>query len=75
MILFFFTLKILESNIMTQEKAGELTHDLQVPEADTAVSPNFTLKKERKTGHIFKAQDLESSIIIERKVVSVHWYT
>lgn len=61
---------------MTQEKAGELTHDLQVPEADTAVSPNFTLEKERKTGHIFKAQDcIESCIIIEKKVVSVHWYT
>lgn len=57
-MIYFFTLKIWESNIMRQEKAGELTHDLQVMEAGTAFSPNFTLREGKKTRMYFQSSGL-----------------
>lgn len=43
---------------MTQEKAGELTHDCRVLEADTAVSPNFTLRERKKNRTYFQSSGL-----------------
>jgi len=43
---------------MTQEKAGELTQDWQVPEGDTAVFPNFVLREGKKNRIYFQSSEL-----------------
>lgn len=57
---------------MTQETAGEFAYDLEVLEADTAVSLNFSLREGMKN-RTYKGQDcIQSCIVFKGKFISMH---